>query len=752
MIKLKQFLAMLLVLFSTFSIAQFSSTPTQMGSTYYGVSPQQYVGWSVDLSADGFTMAVGQRNSLTTNTNQFVKIFKWNSATSLWDLKGSPIPAPNKTTVFGCTVTLTDDGNTVAIGDFSLNQTKGAVYIYDWNGSAWVLRSGTIYGNTINEAVGIEGGVDISGDGKFLAVGSFTNVAFGGYTNPGTVKIYSWDNATSTWQQKGNTLNKSNATNDDHFGKVSISKDGNIVAVGYPQPGTKGGVELYSYNAATNTWSQKGSTISYSSGTTQVGYSVELTPDGNTVAISAATIGNAAFIYTWNGSDWQLKGSPIAAISKTQLGDQIDISSNGNSFIIGGRRSYIPGTAGDNNGAALVYDWNGTVWSLRGSDFSGAKGDLLGLSVAISDDGGIVAMGAPQYSVGASPNNFQGYAKAYRYAGTDSDGDGIADHSDLDDDNDGILDTAEMCKSAISTDFHNGQSATVNTVSSIKVVPTTATLTPAAVLNYSLGWHYGDATDAVGKEMSINFSNPVYLATDEIDFTLGGLDYGSSFGNFFVVYEDGVRLSNLDFSLTIITGIINTSIINGAKAFNTAQSDSKGSLTLKGVDRTKRIIKMGYTVHALNGGHYSENITPRIQIDCDMDGDGIPNQLDLDSDGDGCPDAREGAGNFNPTATASGTLSSQKPNINFGTTVDDNGVPKEVGDSGQAVGQSQDISKNDCIDSDGDGYPDWQDLDDDNDGILDTVECSVTDLVTNGTFTGNANGWTLEGNWKYNTN
>ena len=75
-----------------------------------------------------------------------------------------------------------------------------------------------------------------------------------------------------------------------------------------------------------------------------------------------------------------------------------------------------------------------------------------------------------------------------------------------------------------------------------------------------------------------------------------------------------------------------------------------------------------------------------------------------------------------------------------------------AGASGQGVGQSQDIGKNDCIDSDGDGYPDWQDLDDDNDGILDTVECSVTDLVTNGTFTGNANGWTLEGNWKYNTN
>ncbi|WP_456234727.1 hypothetical protein [Soonwooa purpurea] len=81
----------------------------------------------------------------------------------------------------------------------------------------------------------------------------------------------------------------------------------------------------------------------------------------------------------------------------------------------------------------------------------------------------------------------------------------------------------------------------------------------------------------------------------------------------------------------------------------------------------------------------------------DTDGDGIPDYLDLDSDADGCPDAKEGEGNFNPTATASGTLSSQTPNINFGTTVDANGVPTEVGASGQAIGQSIDASKNDCI-------------------------------------------------------
>ena len=39
------------------------------------------------------------------------------------------------------------------------------------------------------------------------------------------------------------------------------------------------------------------------------------------------------------------------------------------------------------------------------------------------------------------------------------------------------------------------------------------------------------------------------------------------------------------------------------------------------------------------------------------------------------------------------------------------------------------------------------DLDDDNDGVLDTVECPLTNIILNGTFTGNSTGWTANANW-----
>jgi len=52
-------------------------------------------------------------------------------------------------------------------------------------------------------------------------------------------------------------------------------------------------------------------------------------------------------------------------------------------------------------------------------------------------------------------------------------------------------------------------------------------------------------------------------------------------------------------------------------------------------------------------------------------------------------------------------------------------------------------------DPDGDGVDSFNDLDDDNDGILDSVECPETNAVANGTFNTNLNGWTSSGGWVF---
>ncbi|WP_176829801.1 Calx-beta domain-containing protein [Tenacibaculum sp. MAR_2009_124] len=110
----------------------------------------------------------------------------------------------------------------------------------------------------------------------------------------------------------------------------------------------------------------------------------------------------------------------------------------------------------------------------------------------------------------------------------------------------------------------------------------------------------------------------------------------------------------------------------------------------------------------------------------DTDGDGTPDYLDLDSDNDGCYDALEAAGGYNYTQLSSGELTGG---------VDADGIPT-VTSGGQATTAAvTDFSDNSACcavsvsgfaDVDSDGIADSCDLDNDNDGILDSNEQACT--------------------------
>ncbi|RYZ50407.1 MAG: hypothetical protein EOP49_14045, partial [Sphingobacteriales bacterium] len=104
----------------------------------------------------------------------------------------------------------------------------------------------------------------------------------------------------------------------------------------------------------------------------------------------------------------------------------------------------------------------------------------------------------------------------------------------------------------------------------------------------------------------------------------------------------------------------------------------------------------------------------------DTDMDGIPNHRDLDSDADGCSDAYESGATNNPS-------------VNTFTDINSYGISSSVGysHSNATVGYTSTYNLygtnallNLCLDSDFDGVPDVKDIDDDNDGVLDTEEGS----------------------------
>jgi len=162
--------------------------------------------------------------------------------------------------------------------------------------------------------------------------------------------------------------------------------------------------------------------------------------------------------------------------------------------------------------------------------------------------------------------------------------------------------------------------------------------------------------------------------------------------------------------------------------------------------QANKLVTYGYTAST---GLYTNSQRIRFNDLCndfpqfiDTDGDGVADQYDLDSDADGCPDALEGTDRVyqyqnNSSFYSNGViLGGVNANgvpllVNPGSTptVDVNGI------DGQGPGTAYNAQIQGCIDTDGDGYPNNFDLDDDNDGILDTDEvCYTRELLSRNVF------------------
>ena len=86
----------------------------QLGSGIEG-EPEDYLGTSVSLSSDGTTIAIGAiKNSR--GRSGLVRIYSYQVSSSTWNQVGSDIGGESGNDQFGYSVSLSADGSTVAIG------------------------------------------------------------------------------------------------------------------------------------------------------------------------------------------------------------------------------------------------------------------------------------------------------------------------------------------------------------------------------------------------------------------------------------------------------------------------------------------------------------------------------------------------------------------------------------------------------------------------------------------------------------
>jgi len=389
------------------SFSSFAQNWPQLGSNIEGESAGDQSGWVVALSSDGSTLAIGAPFNDGGGINSgHVRIYK--NVSGLWTQIGADLNGDAKDDHFGYSVDISNDGNTVAIGaryNSRLSHHRGHVKIFELVKGSWKQVGADIQGEESGDQSGHS--VSISGDGTTVAIGAPYNEA-NTHTqrnhDPGHVRIYK--NLSGTWTQVGKDIDGENVYDGSGW-SVSLSNDGTTVAIGTPynDGGGNSAGHVRVYKNVNGTWTKVGSDIDGDNIEDELGFSVSLSADGNIVAIGAImSQGN----HVWDkgyvrvlknvSGTWKQVGSDIIGEAmRDQFGYSVSLSADGNTLLVGTPNN---DGKGQRAGHARIYNNVKGTWTQLGSDIDGDTANLkFGYSVSLSGDGTTAAIGIPYSTI-----------------------------------------------------------------------------------------------------------------------------------------------------------------------------------------------------------------------------------------------------------------------------------------------------------------------------------------------------------------
>lgn len=209
----------------------------QVGQDIDGEAAGDNAGVSISLSATGRMVAIGAPyNNGTGEYSGHVRIY--NRVGNEWEQIGHDIHGENSGDIFGFSVSMSDDGMTIAVGALfndDNGEHSGKVKVYRLgSGKNWSQIGQDLIGEAAGDRAG--GSISLSGDGKALAIGAVQNDSNGDAA--GQVRIYRLADYLS-WVQVGKDIDGVNA-GDNAGWSVSLSSDGKVVALGSHWNGDNG--------------------------------------------------------------------------------------------------------------------------------------------------------------------------------------------------------------------------------------------------------------------------------------------------------------------------------------------------------------------------------------------------------------------------------------------------------------------------------------------------------------------------------
>lgn len=425
----------------------------QIGDTLTGQREGDGFGRAMGLSSDGKRLVVGTEfydgEDGSTEQSGIVKVYKRSETNNKWEQIGNDILGDKTENRFGSAAALSADGNIfVASGllykgnSTGLNPQPNTGYVraYKYNNSTneWLKLGNDMV--SFKQSDGFGYSVSTSENGMVVAVGIYKGDSNG--RDSGETRVFSFNYTDENWHQMGQNIT-GEATRDFAGFSVSLSRNGTRLAIGsdwndgeYLDPidsvvkvsQNSGSTRVYEY--VSDEWKQLGQDIDGEHANDYAGRSVSLSLDGTTLAVGSVQNSDAGkhagsarvFVYNQNTKEWNQLGQDIDGKNAgDEFGMSVSISENGSILAVGAHKnsdlSYLAGHV-----RVFHYVERIQQWRQIGEDLVGlAENDRFGRSVAISKDGSKLAVASPDHANAKGPR--VGNVRVFEFTTTLSDDD-----------------------------------------------------------------------------------------------------------------------------------------------------------------------------------------------------------------------------------------------------------------------------------------------------------------------------------------
>jgi hypothetical protein len=348
-------------------------------------------GYHLDFSANGNVLAVGAYESA----------YVFTRSAGTWMRQARLESGAGGGEYFGIVVGLSATGTTLAVGahlaDFDRTGNAGKVYVFTYAEGRWV-RQAELHAGDVTEQSHF-GVLALSPDGDTLAVGAYS----ADYTRQRAGKVFIFQRSDGVWTQRA-ILQPKEAAPGDCFGiNLAMSADAKVLGVAAycaTTAGVSGAGAVYVFSRTGDVWTEEVRLESAAPAVqANAGVRISLSADGNTLAVGEYHANNSggpragnAYVFTRAYGAWTRQSLLQAsdASPDASFGCSVSLSGDGNTLIVGAYGS------DHEAGRAYVFTRTRNSWferaQLRADDT--VAGDNFGIRVAMTPDGATLGIGA----------------------------------------------------------------------------------------------------------------------------------------------------------------------------------------------------------------------------------------------------------------------------------------------------------------------------------------------------------------------